>query len=47
MLYGYIKNKNMGKLLVKLGLWVQHIWKKLMCKWTSSEVPVRKRIRAW
>ena len=33
MLYGYIKNKNMGKLLLKLGLWVQHIWKKLMCKW--------------
>ncbi len=23
----------MGKLIVKLGLWIQHVWKKLMCKW--------------
>ena len=23
----------MGKLLVKLGMWIQHIWNKLMCKW--------------
>lgn len=23
----------MGKLLVKLGLWMQMTWKKILCKW--------------
>ena len=27
------KYKKMGKLLVKLGMWIQKVWCKLLCKW--------------
>jgi len=27
------KLKKMGKLLVKLGMWIQSVWCKLLCKW--------------